>query len=253
MINVDYKPKERIRIETEYYEIATSSGNYQIAFEKEVDRHGRIHGKFTGYHRNGEVMFIRNYARNKRHGSSKRWDTNGRLIEHENYKDGELHGKCVSYYSNGNVAEEAHYENGKRHGCFLEYWRDGPLSAEVYYKNDRLHGEYSRYSVDGNSIGTEFYIDGINCNYSRYSDYLNEQRLIENGTMDVVNALTPHTEDFAFYTEANVRNLAIYISENRDLFAEALGFNEVGAKLQCPECDHDFHVTLKRPPCKKSD
>ena len=53
-------------------------------------KNGEIHGKYTMWHKNGEIKLLTEFKDGKEHGKCTEWDENGNVISEEIYENGKL-------------------------------------------------------------------------------------------------------------------------------------------------------------------
>jgi len=126
------KPLEKVKMVREYYENGRQiEGNY---------KDDKKDGKWTSYHKNGEIEIELNYKDGKLDGKRTSYYPypNGQIFEEENYKDGEKDGKRTSYYKNGQIEWEENYIDGKLNGKQTYYNEYGSINKVEEYKDGKL-------------------------------------------------------------------------------------------------------------------
>ena len=70
-------------------------------------------GRVVEYHKNGQLLQIKNYKEGKRHGLFESYYPTGQLSNRMNYNEGKIDGVWESYSWNGEM-EKLIYKDGKR-------------------------------------------------------------------------------------------------------------------------------------------
>ena len=83
-------------------------------------RNNQWHGPSIGWHENGEVAGVRNYADGVLHGEFSQAWPNGQSMMEGNYNNGTQDGKWARWHENGQQQSEILYEAGKILGA--SYW-----------------------------------------------------------------------------------------------------------------------------------
>jgi len=78
---------------------------------------GKLVGKWTWWHENGQMEKIGNYKDSKLDGKWTGWHENGQKYFEENFKDDENHGKSTMWLENGQKVGEGNYKDGKLIKC----------------------------------------------------------------------------------------------------------------------------------------
>ena len=115
---------------------------------EESYKDGKLDGKWTTWHSNGQKWAEGNYKDNKKDGKWTYWNRNGQISSERNYKDGKKEGKFTTWYKNGQVKSEVHYKNSKREGS-TSWYQNGQVKSEVHYKNSKRQGKETTWYEDG--------------------------------------------------------------------------------------------------------
>jgi antitoxin component YwqK of YwqJK toxin-antitoxin module len=81
--------------------------------ERSSFKDGKLHGKFTTWHKNGKVAKECEYIAGKLNGKLKEWHQNGKLANESEYINGKLHGVSRDYDEMGKLVNEQKYEHGE--------------------------------------------------------------------------------------------------------------------------------------------
>jgi len=109
---------------------------------------GKLHGKETIWHKNGQVISEATWVDGGLEGEAKTWNEFGQLIGLATYKNDMLHGKSTLWNDEGQLLSETMFEEDRPFGKFTIY-KDGVKSKEgiaSYPKGD------SPYNTDGGSV-----------------------------------------------------------------------------------------------------
>jgi antitoxin component YwqK of YwqJK toxin-antitoxin module len=100
---------------------------------------GKLDGKRTTWHQNGQKKSEINYKDGKREGKSTSWYPSGEIQLEINYINGEKEGLAISWYPNGQKKSEAIYSNNN----FIEtsWYNNGKLLSETNYFNGKKNGK----------------------------------------------------------------------------------------------------------------
>ena len=81
-----------------------------------INENGKKHGKEVRYHKNGKILYIKEYD-------------NGKLKE----------GDYEEYYSNGDLKNKYSInENRKKHGWYYAFNKDGSITRTCFYNNGKI-------------------------------------------------------------------------------------------------------------------
>jgi len=168
-------------LEGRYYKKFTDapfSGELKEGKSQGKIRAGKMEGKWTFYHDNGQISGRAYYKNGEPDGEIRDYDLNGKLNATINFQSGKLAGKFVMYkdgnvifereYKNdvldgkeitywtgsptGRIRDEINYKLGKKHGVSASYYPNGKLKYEASYKSGKLNGPYVEYFENGTDI-----------------------------------------------------------------------------------------------------
>lgn len=119
---------------SEYYwykgnEIHTSMGGYDGTL---------LHGSFTSYFLNNDLMEKGTFTKGTKSGEWKKWHDNGNLSEIAHYKNGILHGELTRFNSKGQKVLLAQYKDGLLDGEMTSFDGEKVLRSRSYVKGEEV-------------------------------------------------------------------------------------------------------------------
>lgn len=152
-----YRDGQQTGIYTGFYDngdnTQKSSGNL---------RNGRMYGKWTAWHSNGEISAITEYVGDVRHGAVATWHPNSQRFQEAVYLSDVYHGPYTEYFPNEENTKRysGAYHYGERIGVWREWGEDGTLLSEITYQSNRKNGPASYFNPDdGSPSYTTTYMD----------------------------------------------------------------------------------------------
>ncbi|MBT8218519.1 MAG: toxin-antitoxin system YwqK family antitoxin [Bacteroidia bacterium] len=118
------------------------------------------HGRFIGYHPNGNVFEECNYVNGKLEGERILYHENGEKQAIEQYKNDLLEGIFEEYYDNGQLSFTGLYVGNAMNGLWKKYDVLGYLKEEVNFKNNEENGPFKEYHPNGNLAAEGSYLNG---------------------------------------------------------------------------------------------
>jgi antitoxin component YwqK of YwqJK toxin-antitoxin module len=76
-------------------------------------KNGKLHGRWTGWHGNGQKQIEFTWANGVPVGQSISWHKNGNISETGNYRAGKMHGEWIAYQLDGRVKNRLTYNFGE--------------------------------------------------------------------------------------------------------------------------------------------
>ena len=118
---------------------------------------GKLKGKYTAWHENGQLLCEGVLKNGKREGVWKFYDLNGFLIERINYLNGKIKGEYLSFFINGQKREKVTYYNDFKVGLGYTYYQDGTVRTKTEYVRGEKFGLYQKYDNMGRLIINGYY------------------------------------------------------------------------------------------------
>ncbi len=121
---------------------------------------GSIHGRKLVCYDDGRRQEEEFYNYGQRTGKWSKWHKSGQLSMSCVYRDNQLHGLYREWYNNGQIAMRANYVDGVLEGECHEWYRNGNLFNICFFLGGRPHGEYHAWHKNGESITFRLYDEG---------------------------------------------------------------------------------------------
>ena len=200
------------------------------------DSEGRLTGKWTEFHANGEVAGKYNYLKGNLEGQATYYYDSGILANVVNYKNGLAEGRVENYKLIGYKYEDVDYKEGKKHGNEIGYFADKSVQYKYQYKYGKLNGPFEVYYDDGAVSLTGKFVDdlydGEVISYYR-SGQINNSYKYKNGVLDGTA--------IAYYEDGQVRSKGAYKNDKQLGVWEE--YNSAGAMIQIEEYDERGKVS----------
>ncbi|MCK9618061.1 MAG: hypothetical protein M0R21_09540 [Lentimicrobiaceae bacterium] len=138
----------------------------------------------TTYHRNGKVMAVGKYVKEKKDSIWTFFDETGCMISKELYRLGLKEGVHLNYYQDGKVSEKTTWKNDIKQGEWVQYFPDGNIKVSANYSNNFLNGKAVFYFPDGKTMVSGEYHKGNRENeWLYYSDtgLIEKKEIYKNG------------------------------------------------------------------------
>ena len=157
--------------------------NFQL-MEKYAYKDSLPHGKWIGYHKDGETKHVKRFEDGKKQGKWQYYTELGdihtlELFENDK-RNGEWYkkadGKDVNYqfwdmdsliseyadlhYPNGQLKEKISYKEGLKDGKFTGYYQNGAKKYVKRYEQDLPAGKWQYYTMAGKTNAEEIYVEG---------------------------------------------------------------------------------------------
>lgn len=121
-----------------------------VLVEKSLYKNGKLNGKRTLFHKNGQIEIDENYIDDQLTGTYKSYYEDGTLSQEANYIDGKMEGVLKTYFNSGTLKEEVMMVDNNENGPFKEFHENGKLSWEGTYLNgDNEFGLIQEYNDQG--------------------------------------------------------------------------------------------------------
>lgn len=162
------------------YHIQFTGSSYSLRGSEQFDRWGfgkstrwgKANGAFRFYHSNGKVALEGKAVDGKLEGKCTAYHTNGEKRVTFNYNDGKVvDGKYTVYRDNGEEKEEIWYKDGKSNGSYTSYHKGGHISEITKCKDGVKDGSYEKYDRKGKKIHDGIYQGGQRTIVNRYNGY----------------------------------------------------------------------------------
>lgn len=115
-----------------------------------VERAGRLHGPWIGWHDNGTRATEAEYDRGVLHGAFRKWDRAGQLLyEGRNDARGEMHGTWSRWWANGELRVEWEMEHGRSSGAVRTFHENGARASAGARRDGFREGEWTWWDPDG--------------------------------------------------------------------------------------------------------
>jgi antitoxin component YwqK of YwqJK toxin-antitoxin module len=122
---------------------------------------GKLDGKWTAWHNNGQIKWEINYKDGKLDGKWTWRHEDGQKWEEESWENGKLVGETkYYYYENGQKKEEKNYTDDKRDGKWTWWYEDGQIEQEDNYKDGKQDGKWTWWYEDGQKWEEESWENG---------------------------------------------------------------------------------------------
>ncbi|AEA07140.1 conserved hypothetical protein [Lausannevirus] len=127
-----------------------------------------LHGPFTKWDQNGNVLEEAEYCKGRKHGRFVQYNPSKNTVHLlENYRNGELHGER-KVYENGVVRKTEVYKKGVREGEKKVFFGDGKsVNKSLSFHKGKKEGRCIKYDKDGNIVKEVLWVRGIRVGSSR--------------------------------------------------------------------------------------
>jgi antitoxin component YwqK of YwqJK toxin-antitoxin module len=121
---------------------------------------GKQEGLETQWYDNGEKKSETNYVNGKREGLQTWW-INGKIMAEDNFKDGKRVTESLwGWHENGEKADEDNFKDGKREGLTIHWHENGQKCFEFNYIDGKEEGLATWWHENGEKSTEVNYIDG---------------------------------------------------------------------------------------------
>ena len=120
---------------------------------------GKLDGKRTTWHENGQIKSEENFKDGKKEGKSTAWYQSGQKKSELNYKNGKKEGKSTAWYQNGQIVREINYKNGKKEGKYSTWHQNGQIKSEENFKDGKSDGNKTIWYQNGQKSSEKNYED----------------------------------------------------------------------------------------------
>jgi antitoxin component YwqK of YwqJK toxin-antitoxin module len=123
-------------------------------------KYGKISGKVTSKHPNGEIKSEANWIDGKQEGLETQWYDNGEKKSETNYVNGKKEGLETEWERDGKKSWDNNYKDGKREGLLTQWSIDGKKFREIKYKDGKQEGLETLFRSNGQKKQEVNFING---------------------------------------------------------------------------------------------
>lgn len=138
-------------------------------------KNGKLNGKLTAFHINGNIKKTGNYTNGKANGTFTEYDEQGNLTAEYSMKN-DLKSGLLKFYEGNEISYSTTYSNDYKNGQYIEYYYDD--YGELYLK------QYGQFLLDKKSEAWKLYV--IEDGKERLVTFTNYKEGIKNGSFQAV-------------------------------------------------------------------
>ncbi|ABG60430.1 conserved hypothetical protein [Cytophaga hutchinsonii ATCC 33406] len=107
-----------------------------------------LHGTYTMFYYNKDLLAKGNFKYGLKHGEWKSWHQGGEIKSKEKWRKGVLVGKAYYYSNKGRIQRERNIKPTSGNGYIVYYGEDGILTSKSIYKNNTVSKEINYQKND---------------------------------------------------------------------------------------------------------
>lgn len=127
-----------------------------------VERKGRLHGVWIGWHENGIRATEAEYDHGVLHGTFREWNREGQLLYAGSHDAaGEMHGTWFRWWPNGNLRVEWEMDHGVSSGAVKTFHENGTRASAGMHRDGNREGEWTWWDTEGRVVAACRYEHGV--------------------------------------------------------------------------------------------